>query len=66
VTATSEGSDGSPGPRHAQQTSSRSGGNPDLCTRWVVVGAVIGLLAGAYPAIRAATTEPITALRRAV
>jgi putative ABC transport system permease protein len=31
-----------------------------------VVGAVIGLLAGAYPAIRAATTEPITALRRAV
>ncbi|MEO5834014.1 MAG: ABC transporter permease [Nakamurella sp.] len=30
-----------------------------------LVGALIGLLAGAYPAIRAATTEPITALRRA-
>ncbi len=28
------------------------------------VGALIGLLAGAYPALRAATTEPITALRR--
>lgn len=30
-----------------------------------LVGGVIGLLAGAYPAVRAATTEPITALRRA-
>lgn len=30
-----------------------------------VVGALIGLLAGAYPAVRAATTEPIIALRRA-
>lgn len=30
-----------------------------------LVGAVIGLLAGTYPAIRAATTEPIVALRRA-
>ena len=29
-----------------------------------VVGALIGLLAGAYPAIRAAATEPIAALRR--
>ncbi len=29
------------------------------------IGALIGLLAGAYPAMRAATTEPITALRAA-
>ena len=30
-----------------------------------LVGGLIGLLAGGYPAIKAGTIEPITALRRA-